>query len=156
MNAIRNVTVPDIGDFKDVPIVEILVKPGDLVTKDAPLVMLESDKATLDVPSPGNGIVKELKVALGTRVSKGSLLLTLDEASGEGGRGIARSGCRPVARNCGRVRPGSPPNHSIGGSLRDNRVPSGQLAAARGASHRSWISHRSGAWHGNLASTSVL
>jgi len=85
MNAIRNVTVPDIGDFKDVPIVEILVKPGDLVTKDAPLVMLESDKATLDVPSPGNGIVKELKVALGTRVSKGSLLLTLDEASGEGG-----------------------------------------------------------------------
>jgi len=81
MKAIRIVTVPDIGDFKDVPIIEILVKPGDLVTKDAPLFVLESDKATLDVPSPENGIVKEIKVALGTRVCKGSLLLTLDEAS---------------------------------------------------------------------------
>jgi pyruvate dehydrogenase E2 component (dihydrolipoamide acetyltransferase) len=81
MSAIRQVMVPDIGDFKDIPIIEILVKVGDRVAKDTPLVVLESDKATLDVPSPEDGTVKELKVAIGGRVSRGSLLLTLDGIS---------------------------------------------------------------------------
>jgi pyruvate dehydrogenase E2 component (dihydrolipoamide acetyltransferase) len=83
MSAIRNVMVPDIGDFKDIPVIEILVKPGDRVMKDTPLVVLESDKATLDVPSPESGTIKELKIAIGTRVSVGSVLLTLDEVSTE-------------------------------------------------------------------------
>jgi pyruvate/2-oxoglutarate dehydrogenase complex dihydrolipoamide acyltransferase (E2) component len=69
---------PRYGDSKDIPVIEILVKPGDRVTKDMPLVVLESDKATLDVPSPENGAIKEIKVIIGARVSAGSLLLTLD------------------------------------------------------------------------------
>ena len=71
------VRVPDIGDFKDVPVIEVFVKPGDTIKPEAPIVSLESDKATMDVPSPAAGTVKEVKVKLGDKVSEGSLLLTL-------------------------------------------------------------------------------
>src|SRR5207302_8060612 len=71
------VEVPDIGDFQDVPIIEILVSPGDSVAVDDPLLTLESDKATMDVPAPFAGVVKELHVAVGDQVSEGTLLLTL-------------------------------------------------------------------------------
>src|SRR2546426_5060356 len=77
------VKVPDIGDFKDVPVIELLVKPGDSVKAEDSLVTLESDKATMDVPSPSAGKVKDLKVKLGDKVSEGSVLLTLD-ADGAG------------------------------------------------------------------------
>jgi len=76
------IKVPDIGDFKDVPVIEIHVKPGDTVKADDSLVTLESDKATMDVPSPAAGTVKEVKVALGDKVSEGSLIVVL-EASGD-------------------------------------------------------------------------
>jgi pyruvate dehydrogenase E2 component (dihydrolipoamide acetyltransferase) len=79
------VKVPDIGDFKDVPVIELLVKPGDSVKAEDSLVTLESDKATMDVPSPSAGKVKDLKVKLGDKVSEGSVLLTLD-ADGAGGQ----------------------------------------------------------------------
>ena len=72
------VEVPDIGDFEDVPIIEILVSPGDRVGPDDPLITLESDKATMDVPAPFAGIVHELNVAVGDRVSQGSALLTIE------------------------------------------------------------------------------
>ncbi len=75
------VKVPDIGDFKDVPVIEILVKPGDRVEKEDSLVTLESDKATMDVPSPQAGVVKELKVKVDDKVSEGSLILTLESAA---------------------------------------------------------------------------
>ncbi len=74
------VRVPAIGDFKDIPVIDILVKPGDAVKADASLVTLESDKATMDVPSPTPGTVRELKVKVGDRVSEGTILMTLDEA----------------------------------------------------------------------------
>ena len=77
-----DVLVPDIGDFKDVPVIEILVKPGDRVEADAPLVTLESDKATMEVPSPAAGVVKEIKVKVGDRVAQGTLVLVLEEARG--------------------------------------------------------------------------
>jgi dihydrolipoamide dehydrogenase len=77
------VKVPDIGDFKDVPVIEVFVKPGDAVKAEDSLVTLESDKATMDVPSPSAGVVKELKVKLGDKVSEGSVILTL-EAAGAG------------------------------------------------------------------------
>ncbi len=64
------VKVPDIGDFKDVPVIEILVKPGDTVKAEDSLVTLESDKATMDVPSPAAGTVKEVRVKLGDKVAK--------------------------------------------------------------------------------------
>jgi pyruvate dehydrogenase E2 component (dihydrolipoamide acetyltransferase) len=72
-----DVLVPDIGDFTDVPIIEIHVAAGDTVAAEDPLVTLESDKATMDVPSPQEGVVQELKVSVGDTVSEGSLLLTL-------------------------------------------------------------------------------
>jgi len=80
MNLIE-VRVPNIGDFKDVGVIEILVKPGDVVAADALLVTLESDKATMDVPSPFPGTVRELKVKVGDRVGEGSLVLTLEGAA---------------------------------------------------------------------------
>jgi pyruvate dehydrogenase E2 component (dihydrolipoamide acetyltransferase) len=79
-----NVEVPDIGDFDDVPIIEILVSPGDEVALDDPLLTLESDKATMDVPAPFAGVVRELQVRVGDRVSQGTVLLTV-EPSGDGG-----------------------------------------------------------------------
>ncbi len=74
---IQEIRVPDIGDFKDVPVIEILVAPGDRVGVDDPLVILESDKATLDVPSPLAGVVEAVAVKLGDVLSQGSLVLTL-------------------------------------------------------------------------------
>jgi pyruvate dehydrogenase E2 component (dihydrolipoyllysine-residue acetyltransferase) len=80
MAALTEVRVPDIGSFADVPIIEVMVKPGDRIKREDPLVTLESDKATLDVPAPADGTVKELKIKVGDRVSQGSLLLLLDAA----------------------------------------------------------------------------
>jgi len=77
------VTVPDIGDFDNVPVVGILVSVGDTVAAEDPLVELESDKATMEVPSPSAGVVKEIKVAEGDSVSKGSLILFLEGAGAE-------------------------------------------------------------------------
>jgi dihydrolipoamide dehydrogenase len=77
------VKVPDIGDFKDVEVIEMLVKPGDTVTVDQSLVTVESDKASLEIPSSHAGVVKELKVKLGDKVSEGSLLLMLEEEGGK-------------------------------------------------------------------------
>jgi len=74
------VRVPDIGDFKDVPVIEVLVKPGDRVEKEQPLVTLESDKATMDVPSPSAGTVAQLRVKVGDKISEGSVILTLEAA----------------------------------------------------------------------------
>ena len=78
MSKVIEVKVPDIGDFKDVPVIEVLVKPGDSVAKEDSLVTLESDKATMEVPSPQAGVVKELKVKVGDKVSEGSLILMLE------------------------------------------------------------------------------
>ncbi len=82
LDEIRHITVPDIGDHKDIPVIEILVKPGDRVEKDAPLLILESEKATLDIPSPESGTVTTMAVSVGDRVSVGSMLLTLNVSNG--------------------------------------------------------------------------
>src|SRR5512147_1307554 len=78
--ALTEVKVPDIGDFKDVPVIEIFVKPGDAVKAEDSLVTVESDKATMDVPAPTAGIVRELRVKVGDKVSEGSVLVLLEEA----------------------------------------------------------------------------
>ena len=77
-----DVTVPDIGDFSDVPVIELFVKPGDTIAVDDAIATLESDKATMDVPSSHAGVVKEVLVAIGDKVSQGSLLLKLESAAG--------------------------------------------------------------------------
>src|SRR5579884_3531455 len=81
MTDATEVRVPDIGDFTDVPVIEIHVTPGDEIAPEDPLVTLESDKATMDVPSPLEGVVKQLRVQLGDRVSEGSVLLVAEENS---------------------------------------------------------------------------
>ncbi|HEX6318019.1 MAG TPA: dihydrolipoyl dehydrogenase [Burkholderiales bacterium] len=75
-----DVKVPDIGDFKDVEVIEVLVKPGDAVAKEQSLITLESDKATMEIPSPGAGVVKELRLKVGDKVSQGSPILLLESS----------------------------------------------------------------------------
>jgi dihydrolipoamide dehydrogenase len=84
------VKVPDIGDFKDIPVIEILVKPGDSVKAEDSLITLESDKATMDVPSPSAGTVKEVRVKVGDKVSEGSVIAVLEAAG-------AASDAKPAA-----------------------------------------------------------
>ena len=76
------VKIPDIGDFKDVDVVEVLVKAGDKVEKEQSLLSLESDKATIEIPSPHAGVVKELRVKVGDKLSQGATVLMLEESSG--------------------------------------------------------------------------
>src|SRR5437868_6410665 len=78
-----SVTVPDIGDFKDVPIIEVQVKPGDVVKIDDPLITLESDKASMEVPAPAAGIVRNILVKIGDRVSQGTPVVDLDPGTGD-------------------------------------------------------------------------
>ncbi len=80
------VKVPDIGDFTDVPVIEVLVKSGDSVKAEDSLVTLESDKATMDVPAPSAGIVREVKVKLGDKVSEGNVILTLESEGANGAK----------------------------------------------------------------------
>jgi pyruvate dehydrogenase E2 component (dihydrolipoamide acetyltransferase) len=82
-----NVSVPDIGDFDDVPVIEILVAVGDTVAAEDPLVTLESDKATMDVPAPFGGVVKEIHVSIGDSVAQGSPLMTIEATDGDAGAG---------------------------------------------------------------------
>ncbi|WP_250507335.1 MULTISPECIES: dihydrolipoyllysine-residue acetyltransferase [unclassified Caballeronia] len=82
MSQAIEVKVPDIGDFKDIPVIEVLVKVGDTVEPEQSLVTLESDKATMDVPSSAAGVVKEVKVKVGDNVSEGSLIVVLEGGAG--------------------------------------------------------------------------
>src|SRR5437763_15819221 len=81
--SLQEIKVPDIGDFKDVPVIEVFVKTGDTVKPEDPLVTLESDKATMDVPAPAAGTVKQLRVKVGDKVSEGSAILTLETAEAD-------------------------------------------------------------------------
>ena len=78
--AIKDVLVPDIGNFDSVDVIEVLVKPGDVVAKDDSLITLESDKASMDIPAPFGGTVKEVKLKVGDKAAQGKLILTLDAA----------------------------------------------------------------------------
>ena len=82
MGSLRDVLVPDIGDFKNIPVIEVLVKPGDTVKAEDSLITLESDKATMEVPAPFAGVVKELKIKPGDKVSEGAAILSLEISEG--------------------------------------------------------------------------
>lgn len=81
MSQIIEIKVPDIGDYKDVPVIEVLVKAGDIVEKEQSIVVLESDKATMDVPSSHSGVVKEVRVKIGDSLSEGSVVIMLEEGA---------------------------------------------------------------------------
>ena len=149
-----DVKVPDIGDYKDVPIIEILVKPGDVVKADQSLVTLESDKATMDVPAPGAGTVREIVAKVGDKVAMGSLILRLEEAVGAApspapaaapgrrrsaaaGGGAAPPPSAAAARAGEGRRPGA--RRLFGRVRRAGRSPSGARTRSRpdpGARHR--------------------
>ena len=135
------IRVPDIGDFTDVPVIEIHVSPGDEVAVEDPLVTLESDKATMDVPAPEAGTVKQLSVQIGDRVSEGSVLLTLDSdgagpSSDDGSEAPAESSEARVESE-----PAPPPPASSNGAGGDHDAqvvvigsgPGGYTAAFRAA-----------------------
>jgi dihydrolipoamide dehydrogenase len=101
MSNLLEVKVPDIGDFHDIPVIEVLVKPGDAIKPEDALVTLESDKATMEVPSPSAGVVKDLKIKVGDKVSEGTLLLTLEsegQAAAPAGSAPDRAEAAPQAR----------------------------------------------------------
>src|SRR5687768_16812315 len=111
MNQTVEVKVPDIGDFKDVPIIEVFVKPGDSIKAEDPLITLESDKATMDVPAPAAGKVKELKVKVGDKVSEGSVILILDAtgaAPSEPPKEKVKEGAAPTSEGAPSADYGSP------------------------------------------------
>ena len=81
MSNLIEIRVPDVGDFKNIPVIEVLVKAGDNINKEDALITLESDKATMEVPSPQAGVVRDIKVKVGDKLSEGSLILMLDSAA---------------------------------------------------------------------------
>src|ERR1019366_8063988 len=126
------VRVPDIGDFTDVPVIEIHVAAGDEVAPEDPLVTLESDKATMDVPAPFAGVVTQLRVAIGDRVSEGSVLLTVES---DGASPSPPQNAPPTEA----VREPPPPPASPDGGAHDAQLvvigagPGGYSAALRAA-----------------------
>jgi len=109
MGAIKEVLVPDIGDFKDVPVIEVLVKVGDTVAPETSVVTLESDKATMEVPTPIAGVVREIKVKVGDKVSQGALVLTLEAEGGATQPAAAAPAPAPVVPTPAPIMPAAAP-----------------------------------------------
>jgi dihydrolipoamide dehydrogenase len=138
---VTEVRVPDIGDFQDVPIIEIHVSPGDEVAAEDPLVTLESDKATMDVPAPEAGTVAQLRVKIGDRVSEGSVLLTLESDGAAPSDDGAAAEAPPASETKVEREPAPPPPSSSDGAGGDHEFqvvvigsgPGGYTAAFRAA-----------------------
>ena len=97
MSQIIEVKVPDIGDFKDVPVIDVLVNVGDTVKTEDSLITLESDKAAMDIPSPADGVVKEIKVKAGDKVNEGSLILLLENKDATQAKDALQAATQPIA-----------------------------------------------------------
>jgi dihydrolipoamide dehydrogenase len=117
------VKVPDIGDYSDVPVIEILVAVGDTVKKDQGLVTLESDKATLEVPSSAAGVVKEIKVKLGDSLSEGSVVAVLEAEGAAASAPAPAAPAKPAPAPAAPAAPAAAPVPSGGGGLIEAKVP---------------------------------
>jgi pyruvate dehydrogenase E2 component (dihydrolipoamide acetyltransferase) len=133
------VRVPDIGDFKDVPVIEVFVKPGDTVKAEDPLVTLESDKATMDVPAPSGGVVKSVRVKIGDKVSEGTPIATLEatgaappspQPSSARGRGGEEPSPPPAAAVPPSTQPSPPSGRGSRETAAEGRAPDGAPTAA--------------------------
>ncbi len=122
MSQTIEVNVPDIGDYKDIPVIEVLVKPGDTVEPEQSLVTLESDKATMDVPSSAAGVVKEVKVKVGDPVSEGTLIIVL-ESSGAAAAPAPAAAPSPAAAPAPAAAPVAAPAAAAGGGTIEVKVP---------------------------------
>ncbi len=128
MAQVVEIAVPDIGEFTDIPVIEVLVKPGQTVQVEDPLVALESDKATMEVPSPRAGVIAELRVAVGDKVSEGTVVLIMEPAQADGGPAAqdqAPSGKPPA--------PAVAPSRQDSGLLDDGDAPYASPAVRRRA-----------------------
>ncbi len=117
--ALIDIKVPDIGDFKDVAIIELLVKPGDTVTAEQSLITVESDKASMEIPSSHAGIVKAVKVALGDRVKEGSVILTVESTAAttvQAAAAASAARCVGGSSGAGRCAGGCPDGAQSNGS----------------------------------------
>ena len=101
MSSERPVVIPQIGDFDDVDVIEVLVAPGDTVRAEQSLITLESDKATMEIPSPWAGVVKALHVAVGDKVAEGAIIVTLEVEGESAPRVYHRSGPVWLGLICG-------------------------------------------------------
>ncbi len=117
------IKVPDIGDFKDIPVIELLVKPGDTVKKDQGLVTLESDKATMEVPASAAGVVKELRVKVGDGVGEGSVVAVLEAQDADAASGDAAAGAKPAAANGASAASSAPASSSASTSAGTSTSP---------------------------------
>ncbi|MCP5424530.1 MAG: dihydrolipoyllysine-residue acetyltransferase [Gammaproteobacteria bacterium] len=117
MGAIQEIHVPDIGDFKGVDVIEVLVSPGDRISAETPLITLESDKASMEVPSPTEGVVKEVKIKVGDKVSEGDLILLLDVGEGSGAAPTAKPESAPAPAEAPSAKPAG------GSGVKEVRVP---------------------------------
>jgi len=111
MGTLIEVKVPDIGDFKDVEIIEVLVKPGETIAKEQSLITVESDKASMEIPSSHAGTVKDLRVKLGDKVSEGVVVLTLEAAEGAAAAPAPARAAAPAASppSTAMATPAAPP-----------------------------------------------
>ncbi|HEX6834568.1 MAG TPA: biotin/lipoyl-containing protein, partial [Rudaea sp.] len=106
--ATTEVKVPDIGNYTNIPVIEVLVKPGDTVAKDQGLVTLESDKATMEVPSSVAGVVKEVKVKVGDEISEGSVVALIEAGEVSASPSSAERGKVPEADGGASSKPVAP------------------------------------------------
>ena len=133
MADIREVFVPDIGDFKNVDVIEVLVKPGESVRPEQSLITIESDKATMEIPSPSAGTVKELKVKNGDKVSQGSLILLLEaDGASAAPEKPAAAPARPAAAPAAPTMPRAPAPVTPIASARPDPVPPAPAPSAAG------------------------
>src|SRR2546430_342271 len=125
------VKVPDIGDFSDVPVIEVLVKAGDSVKAEDSLVTLESDKATMDVPSPSAGVIKEVKVKLGDKVSEGNVIVVLEASAARASAAPAPApGAKAAAATAAPAPAPAPPQSPTSSASPDRKAPSASAGAA--------------------------
>ncbi len=128
MSQVIEVKVPDIGDFKDLPVIDVLVKAGDKIDAEQALITLESDKATMDVPSPVAGTIKALSLKVGDEVSEGSLILTLETANGSGAQANGAAAPAPASA------PAAAPQAAAPAAAPATAAPAAAPAASGGTS----------------------
>jgi len=128
MSQVIEVKVPDIGDFKDLPVIDVLVRAGDKIDAEQALITLESDKATMDVPSPVAGTIKALSLKVGDEVSEGSLILTLETANGSGAQANGAAAPAPASA------PAAAPQAAAPAAAPATAAPAAAPAASGGTS----------------------
>ncbi|RJG05385.1 dihydrolipoyllysine-residue acetyltransferase [Noviherbaspirillum cavernae] len=124
--SIVEVKVPDIGDFKEVEVIELMVKPGDTIKVDQSLITVESDKASMEIPSSHAGVVKEVKVKVGDKVAEGTLLLVV-ETAGTNGTAAAAKAAAPAAASVASVSASAPPAPPLQAQVESRSAPTASL-----------------------------